>query len=392
MSTRPHPSVSTPARVAGEDPRAVADALLRGPAGRCPVSRTEDGTWVFAGHAEVRAAALDDAAFSSAVSAHLQLPNGLDGAEHDRWRPLVDRYFRADEMARFEEPLADVVRATVAEHLGATDAVRDLGRTLAVRLMTAWLGWPAELHPVLLEWMEDNQAATRSGDRERTADVARRFDAIIRSVVEPRRAAPTPSEPDVTDRLIADDSAGRALTDEEIVSVLRNWTAGDLGSLARCVGVVVHHLAEHPEEQARLRAGVGRDELDAALDEMLRLDDPFVANRRVAARAATVAGEHIEAGDRVLLHWTAANRDPDAFGDDVDAYDPAGHARDNLVWGIGRHVCPGRPLAMLELCLITEELLRATASITLDDARPAQRGEHPVGGWRSLPAVLSPAD
>ena len=35
---------------------------------------------------------------------------------------------------------------------------------------------------------------------------------------------------------------------EEIVSILRNWTAGDLGSIATSIGVIVHFLATHPEE------------------------------------------------------------------------------------------------------------------------------------------------
>lgn len=391
----PAPAPDGAVTLAGADPRAAGDAARGAGRSRCPVARTADGSWVLLGHAEVRGAALDDAAFSSAVSAHLQLPNGLDGAEHTRWRALVDRYFTPAEVQRLRGPFEDAARAVVAEHLGRTDAVAELGRRMAVRLMTVWLGWPRELEDELLDWMEQNQAATRSGDPARTRAVAERFDAIIRSVVGPRRAAAergeAPADPDVTDRLIADDSLGRPLTDEEIVSVLRNWTAGDLGSLARCLGVVVHRIAEDPALQERLRAGVTEAELAGVVDECLRVDNPFVANRRVAARDVTVAGTTIAAGERVLLHWTAANRDAEAFGPDADAFDPSGHAADNLVWGVGRHVCPGRPLATLELCVAVTALLEATGQIRRDEERPAERGEHPVGGWRRLPVLLEPA-
>jgi cytochrome P450 len=44
------------------------------------------------------------------------------------------------------------------------------------------------------------------------------------------------------------------LTDADIVSMLRNWTAGDLGSLAAAIGVVVHLLATHRDVQEALRA------------------------------------------------------------------------------------------------------------------------------------------
>jgi cytochrome P450 len=75
------------------------------------------------------------------------------------------------------------------------------------------------------------------------------------------------------------------------------------------------------------------------------------------------------------------------FGD-PDRYDPAAHASANLVFGIGPHVCPGRALTLMELRVITAELLRRTASITLAPDRPAVREKPPVGGWARVPVVL----
>jgi hypothetical protein len=43
-------------------------------------------------------------------------------------------------------------------------------------------------------------------------------------------------------------------------------------------------VASHPDLQADLRCAVGDTALDRAIDEMLRLDDPFVLNRRVTTR------------------------------------------------------------------------------------------------------------
>ena len=154
--------------------------------------------------------------------------------------------------------------------------IRD--RQYAVRAMTTWLGWPAELDDTLVAWVADNNAATRSGELARTAEVAERFDAIIRSVVEPLQEHPDDS---VTSRLVHDDSLGRRLEFDEVVSVLRNWTAGDLSSMAYCIGVVLDALIEHPELQDRLRQGVSRREFGAIADEILRADSPFVSNRRV---------------------------------------------------------------------------------------------------------------
>ena len=58
----------------------------------CPVVHGEDGSYTLLSHSDVRAAALDATTFSSAVSAHRALPNSLDGAEHQAYRALIDKY------------------------------------------------------------------------------------------------------------------------------------------------------------------------------------------------------------------------------------------------------------------------------------------------------------
>ena len=180
------------------------------------------------------------------------------------------------------------------------------------------------------------------------------------------------------------------MTTEEIVSILRNWTAGDLGSLATSVGVIVHFLATNAHIQREVRTLVeagDRAALDAAAEEILRIDDPFVSNRRVATRAVELGGEEMAKGEQLLLNWTAANRDPLVFGD-PDRYDPERNADANLVFGIGPHICPGRALTLMELRVMLEELMGRTNWIDPAPDRPAVRETPPVGGWARVPIVL----
>jgi cytochrome P450 len=218
-------------------------------------------------------------------------------------------------------------------------------------------------------------------------EVAERFDQMIRALLETRRGTPIT---DVTSELLNDTVEGRPLTTEEIVSILRNWTAGDLGSLATSVGVIVHFLATNPNIQRDVRtlvAASDRAALAAAAEEILRIDDPFVSNRRVATRAVNLGGEEIAKGEQLLLNWTAANRDPLVFGE-PDRYDPARNAIVNLVFGIGPHVCPGRALTLMELRVMLEELIGRTNWIDPAPDRPAVRETPPVGGWARVPIVL----
>lgn len=366
-----------------QDQRAAYDALRD----RCPVAHDGAGTWMLLGHAEVASAALDAETFSSAVTTRRAIPNSLDGVEHAAFRAVVDRFFTPERVAREEAQCrAHAARIVDALPRGTTARVMtDLGVPYAVHCQTTWLGWTG-IEDELVGWMADNHAATRSGDRTRTAEVAARFDALIGRLLDERRAAP---RADVTTELMDATVDGRALDDAEIVSILRNWTAGDLGSLAACVGVVVHHLAAHPDQQAEWRAtahSATPTELEAAIEEVLRIDDPFVSNRRRATRATELGGRTIPAGATVVLNWTAANRDPRVF--DPDVHNPGAHGRGTLVFGIGPHACPGRDLTLMELRVVTEELLRRTAAIELAPDVDAVRETPPVGGWARVPVIL----
>jgi cytochrome P450 len=357
----------------------------------CPVEHDGAGTWTLLRHADVVAAALDPAAFSSTAGSHRAIPNSLDGAEHAAYRAVVDRYLTASAVAA-QQPQCRAHVAAIVNALprGSTvDAIAEFGTPFAVRTQLTWLGWPPEIEDALVAWMADNLAATRSGDRSRTAEVAARFDAIVGKQVRARRAAGAVAPRDVTTRLLHETVDGRPLTDEEVVSILRNWTAGDLGSLAACLGVLVHRLAAHPDRQDVTRDRVARGEhaaIEAAIEEVLRIDDPFVANRRRTTREVRIGGRFIPAGDRVLLNWTAANRDPQVFGD-PDEFRPEKNAHQNLVFGAGPHACPGRALTLMELRVAITELMARTRRILPAGEAPV-RERPPVSGWARVPVVL----
>ncbi|KGM57676.1 cytochrome P450 [Lysobacter arseniciresistens ZS79] len=368
------------------DQRAATDALRP-----CHgVVRNQRGDWILLRHDLVVQAALDDAGFSSAVSRYLQIPNGLDGDRHAAYRQALDPFLDAAALEPFLDDFRRIATGLVASlpRGGSVDAVSNLGARFAVRAQSAWLGWPAELEDRLVDWVAENHAATRSGDRDWTLRVAEDFDTLIHSVLDTRRDGQCPGGArDVTSALMRTQVEGRPLEDAEIVSVLRNWTGGDLGSIALCVGVLVHRLASDPALQQRLRAGVAEAEFDALIDEILRIDNPFLSNRRITTRPLTIGGVDLPAAARVTLHWTSANRDSAVFGD-PDALDPQANRAHNLVYGIGRHACPGRLLSTLELRIVLRALLDATASVTLDPDDPAERAMSPAGGWSRVPVIL----
>lgn len=374
------------------------------------VIKNEAGEWVLLRHADVVAAALDDKRFSSQVSRFLQVPNGLDGAEHEHFRALIDSYLSKEALMPYAPVFKKVATELMSElPKGKTlNAVDDIGAVFAVRAQCAWLGWPAELEPRLLQWMRDNHSASRSKDNARMAQVAQDFDDIIRLVITPYRNADAmagmfntsiaKNSTDVnsvninsidmnsiTAQLCCERINGRELSEAELVSILRNWTGGDLGSIALCVGVIIAYIAQHPE-QVNLWTKASDSELEAIIDEILRIDDPFVSNRRITTCPVAIGAHKLPKGARVQLNWTSANRDEVVFGD--NGFAPEAHAAANLVYGIGKHVCPGRLLATWQLRIATQALLTYFKDLQLAADFPLEREQPPLGGYSNVPVVL----
>jgi cytochrome P450 len=181
------------------------------------------------------------------------VPNSLDQPEHTAFRAAVDPFFSPERMREIEPR----VRRIAHEIIGAlprgaiVDAVTEIGYRLAVSAQADWLGWQG-IEDELLAWMVENHAATRSGDRPRTAAVAAGFDEIVLAQVRRRRRMGSAAPKDPTTELLGVAVNGGLLPDADIVSILRNWTAGDLASIAAAVGVIFHFLATHSEVQQAL--------------------------------------------------------------------------------------------------------------------------------------------
>ncbi|MDT0500090.1 MULTISPECIES: cytochrome P450 [unclassified Halomonas] len=352
--------------------------------GRCPVAFSDYLQWSLFRHADVMRVLEDHDTFSNAASRHLSVPNAMDPPEHTHFRRIIEPYFGPEAMAEFAPQCRAIAEGVVARLPadGEVEAMAEMGQDFALEIQCAFMGWPTTLHEPLRAWVKRQQAATLAQDREALGELACEFDGVIREQLASRRTAGDDAPDDVTTRIMNETVEGRALTDEEIVSILRNWTVGELGTISASIGILMRYLAADPELQGRLRAD--RHQLSTAIDEILRLDAPLMSNRRIATRAVEVGGRRLEAGERLTILWGSANRDEAVFEapDEVRLdRDPA----DNLLYGAGIHVCPGAPLARMELEDFMDALLDATVDIAPLPGRPAVRALYPAGGYSEVP-------
>lgn len=367
---------------AAGDPLEVVDRMREG----CPVAPMGVGGWAVLRHADVARILEDHDTFSNAVSSHLSVPNGMDPPEHTPFRRLIEPYFAPHRIAGFEPTCREIAADLVGglEDERPVELMQDLALPFAGRVQCAFLGWPQETHTTLIRWANRNHDATRSQDRSAMSEVAGEFERLVRDMLEERKNSCEAA--DVTAELMQERVDGRPLSLMEVTSILRNWTMGEIGTIAAAVGILGHFLAQHPDIQDGLRRKP--EDLPAAIDEVLRIRGPLATNRRVATRRTEVGGRTVQPGDRLTLSWVAANRDPAAFADPV-AYRPDRPADRNLLYGAGIHVCPGAPLARMELRVVIEELLAHTEGLTLLDDDEAEYAVFPASGFSRVPVRVT---
>ena len=388
-----------------KDQVAAYDAMRR----RCPVAHDEFMGYSVFKNADVQHVLDHPEIYSNVVSTrHIAVPNGMDAPEHTTFRAVNDKYFTPERLEKFAPVIRDAVKSLIAElpRGEEVDVMQGFGQAYAMRVQNAFMGWPACLEQPLTEWIEKNRVATLRRDREEIAKVALEFDGYIRQLLDERREDAAAGNPkDVTAELLTDTvqlpgEEPRTMTDEEIVSLIRNWTVGELSTVSATVGVFVNFLARNRAEQDRLRASLAdgnalddRSEIALAVEEIMRLEDTLVTNRRITTQDTELGGRTLPAGSRVTINWASANRDEDAF-EDALTYNPHRDQSRNLVYGDGIHVCPGAPLARLELRILLEELLRGTKSIEIADEseKPATvNAVYPVSGYSVVRAIFNSA-
>ncbi|MDX3810126.1 cytochrome P450 [Bosea thiooxidans] len=354
---------------------------------RCPVAYSDYLGWSLFRHGDVVRALDDYHVFSSAVSSHLSVPSGMDPPRHTAYRRLIERHFEHGRVEAFE-PRCRSISANLVSGLKRgveIDLVTRLAQRFAIRIQCAFLGWPDSLHEPLLAWVRRNHEATLAKDTGAMAAIALEFDGYIGELLEARRQSGPAAPDDVTTSLLQEWIDDRRLSHDEIVSILRNWTVGELGTITACVGILGHHLAQNQELQQKLREDLSL--LPTAIDEILRLHPPLISNRRVTTRSVEIGGRRIAAGERITLMWASANRDEAIFGDPDEVRFDRDPER-NLLYGRGIHVCPGAQLARLELRVLMEEFLKGTRQIAPVPAQQAVCAVYPAGGFSALPLFV----
>ena len=381
---------------------AASDPLLEQARMRreCPVgwtSRLGSGAWAVTRYEDVVAAARDTVTFSNRNEPRLgpvpSPPIEVDRPEHTVYRRLLAPYFDQRRIAAMEtvvrELCAHLLQPVLDDGAAApVDVAERFTYPFPARVLCELLRIPPSDYTRLKRWSDEvfNADVLRDNDPARKAAANEQLRGYGRRLVSERRAMRLDPAEDLVTGLVSGEVDGQPLDPERIVALVRLLLSAGHNSTTSSLGIVFLHLARDPQAQRMLRERPAL--IPAAVMEFLRHESPVMATPRTVARDAEFGGRRLRAGEQVFLVWSSANRDDGHYAEPERCRfdrDPD----DTMVFGRGIHFCLGRPLALLELRVATEELLARSGWIEV--AGDVERTSWERYGVSRLPLRVTPA-
>ncbi len=303
---------------------------------------------------------------------------------HTRLRLLLNPLFSPTAVERFRPMVRRIVQEELAALAGKgqMEVVRDFAYQIPMGVILELMAAQHLDREKIKEWSE--QLGTFFFIR---ADEPRRREIAVEGVNQ----LVAHIEPLIAER--------RARRGEDLVSILLN--AEDQGHLepddvlSTCVLLVfgghettmnliangTRALAEHPDQWARWAAEPGLAPL--AVEELLRYDGSVKTTVRWARQGFELGDKQVQAGERILVGLSAANRDPAQF-EDPDRLDLGRSPNHHVAFAHGIHVCLGAALARMEA---QEAMTALTSAIPCPRITAAELDYHPSVIGRALQAL-----
>jgi cytochrome P450 len=386
------------------DPRYLADPFsiwdeLRGP---CPIPHTNrrKSSWMPLRYDDVTAIAHDVEHFSSIKVAVIpgdedEDPEGFDGPNleyglppisvdppmHTWTRRLLLPWFSHTRVDSYVPMTRDLCQSLLDGFAGSghADAAADYAQQIPVRVIARILGVPADMADTFTGWVRD--VLEFADDPERRQKGAEGLLYYFVEQVEHRRQDPGD---DLLSELLHTEVDGKPVDDGIVLGMAALVLIAGVDTTWSAIGSSLWHLASHAEDRRRLVAQP--DLMPTAVEELLRAYSPVTMAREVT-EDVEYAGCPMKAGDKVLMNFPAANRDPEAFEQPDEVVLDRAHNR-HVAFGSGIHRCAGSNLARMELTVALEEWLARIPDFSLAPGEEISWAGGQVRGPRVLPVVF----
>jgi cytochrome P450 len=376
------------------DPYPVWDDLRE----QCPIAHSDrwGGSWLPTRYADVQRFAQDHEHFSSRDVGVLSFtpeerpprpieipvpPIDQDEPVHTWTRRLLLPWFSHTRVAQYEPYTRDLCNRLIDGFVenGSADAAGDYARQIPVRVIALLLGVPEEMSDTFTGWVQD--VLEFAHDEKRSGAATDALTEYLIAKLEERRADPGD---DLISALLQAEHDGEPVEDLLILGMAALTLVAGVDTTWSSIGSAMLHLATHPDDVRRLIDEP--DLMPLAVEELLRAYSP-VTMARIANEDVEVAGCPIKAGDKVLMNFPAANRDPEVFEDPDQVILDRAQNR-HVAFGAGIHRCAGSNLARMELRVAVETWIERIPEFRLADGAEVTWAGGQVRGPRTVPVVF----
>lgn len=381
------------------DPYGIWDELRAA----CPIAHTDrwGGSWLPTRYADVTEIARDIDRFPSGngisvvpimdggngVNASPLLSSGIppisaDPPLHTWTRRLVLPTMSPARVAEYEVFTRDLCRRLVNDiaERGAGDAALDYAQQIPVRVIGHILGVPESMSATFTEWVRDVLEFAHDGERRGRGVVA--IVGYIQEAVAERQANPLD---DFISELLSAENDGEPIGVPVVMGMCALLLIAGIDTTWSSIGSTMWHLATHPADRRRLIAEP--ELLPTAIEEFLRAYSPVTMARRLT-NDVEFGGCPMKAGDRILMNFPAANRDPEVFPDADKVILDRQHNR-HVAFGAGIHRCAGSNLARMEIRVAVQEWLARIPDFEVTDPADVTWAGGQVRGPRSIPIRIN---
>jgi len=380
------------------DPFSIWDDLRQ----TCPIAHTDrrKSSWLPTRYEDVTAIAHDIEHFSSLKVAVIpgdedEDPENFEGPNleyglppissdpplHTWTRRLLLPWFSHKRVDSYVPLTRDLCRRLVDgfAEAGHADAAADYAQQIPVRVIAHILGVSPDLSDTFVVWVRD--VLEFADDAERRQHGAEGLLNYFLGQLEERRQNPGD---DLLSELLTTEVEGKPVDDGIVLGMAALALIAGVDTTWSAIGSSLWHLATHPDDRKRL---VAEPELmPTAIEELLRAYSPVTMAREVT-EDIQYAGCPMKAGDKVLMNFPAANRDPEVFEHPDEVQLDRAHNR-HVAFGSGIHRCAGSNLARMELQVALEEWLARIPDFSLTEAAEVTWAGGQVRGPRICPVVF----
>ena len=320
----------------------------------------------------------------------------MDDPRHARQRGIVSRSFTPKQL----QGVLDSVETICTEVIdgmceqGEVDLVQALSQPFPLLVICDMMGIPRSEFDTVLE---ATNVILGGGDPDFIGDedpmaalmnAGMRLNMLMNELAEERRANP---QDDLTSALVHNDLGEELLAPNEVAPFFILLAVAGNDTTRNAISHGVDLLCRNPEQRA-----IWQRDLDAvtptAVEEIVRMASPVTYMRRTATTDVELSGHEFHEGDRVVLFYGAANRDPRAF-DDPERFDVLRDPNPHVGFGgPGPHFCLGAHLARREVSVVFRQLLTRLPDLdVVGDAVPlVPLGPPLVAGIKHLPVRFTP--